>query len=334
MVAFIKRRSDFKTVASANVSAWDVPLASTEDDAGSVVLVGEQASRGSEGDFLILDGQIWVIGEISYDKGQAQVKVEDILSLFERSLFYTAPGAGVKVEDWIKGQIEQHYKNCTDRVYALPYLDITADGETSWYSPDIDDSGLYVLRDYIETVHRLYGVQIDAFVTGDRLCLDVERRTRNEYRVVFTDGTAQLISEAYSRKSVAKITTVQGATVMDWYLSSAGVISNTPPESRVAGEWKMLVLKDRDVAADKVAAQFAKNSCSHKVEFMSTRAFALYDNVQLRLGESVVSSYISFIGTASGDNRFRYKTGELKTKLTETVKGVIKIERNSGNHLR
>ena len=36
MVAFIKRRKDFKTVASSEVVSYDVPLASIADDVGTM----------------------------------------------------------------------------------------------------------------------------------------------------------------------------------------------------------------------------------------------------------------------------------------------------------
>ena len=38
MVAFIKRRKDFKTYAAAEVVSWDAPLASIENDVGTIVL--------------------------------------------------------------------------------------------------------------------------------------------------------------------------------------------------------------------------------------------------------------------------------------------------------
>ena len=36
MYAYIKRRTDFKTVSAANVTSWDTPLASIDNDSGSV----------------------------------------------------------------------------------------------------------------------------------------------------------------------------------------------------------------------------------------------------------------------------------------------------------
>lgn len=334
MDAFIKSRVNFRTVSTASVTSWEAPLASIDNDSGSVVLIGEQASRGSEGDFLVMDGHVWLIEEIAFDKGLASVKVCPVQRLFDRSLVFTAPASGTTIEAWLQAQLEGQYKNCSDRAYAMPYLTVTATGSTTWAAPDIDDNGLFVLEDYLQTVHNLYGIRLTASVDGDRLLLDITKQSRANHRIVFTDGHTQLTSEAYSRKSVAKITTIQNGVSTDWYLSASGAISNSPPAQRAEGQWKVLPLKERDVAAEKVAAQFGKNSCSHKVEFMSTRLYSLYDNVQLRLGDTVVSSYISYVGIQSGDKRRRYRTGELKTTLTQVLKGVIQNERDSGNHLR
>ena len=65
MVAFIKRRKDFRTYAAAEVVSWDAPLASIEDDVGTIVLYGTDVTRGSEGDFLIMDRHIWLIEQVA-----------------------------------------------------------------------------------------------------------------------------------------------------------------------------------------------------------------------------------------------------------------------------
>lgn len=334
MDAFIKSRANFHTVSSASVVSWDTPLASIDNDSGTVVLVGSQAARGAEGDFLVMDGHVWLIEEIAFDNGLASVKVCPVARLFDRSLVYSAPASGTTVEDWIRTQIESQYKNCSDFAYAIPYLTVTVSGSTAWAAPDVDDNGLYVLEDYLQTVHNLYGIRLTASVDGNRLLLSITKQARSNHRIVFTDGQTQLITETYSRKSVAKITTIQAGVITDWYLSADGAISNSPPAQRAEGLWKVLTLKERDVPAEKVAAKFGKNSRSHKIEFMSARLYSLYDNVQLRLGDTVVESYISYVGVQSGDKRRHYKTGELKTTLTQVLKGVIQNERNTGNHLR
>ena len=53
----------------------------------------------------------------------------------------------------------------------------------------------------------------------------------------------------------------------------------------------------------------------------STKVYELYDTVVLRLDGGLMSSYVSYIGYSSGDNRYYYKSGELATTLTERLKG-------------
>ena len=78
MVAFIKRRKDFRTVASAEVVSYDVPLASIADDVGTILLYDTTVTRGSEGDFLIMDGHIWLIDQVTPAEMQTTVTVTDI----------------------------------------------------------------------------------------------------------------------------------------------------------------------------------------------------------------------------------------------------------------
>ena len=90
MVAFIKRRKDFKTVASSEVVSYDVPLASIADDVGTILLYDTAVTRGNEGDFLIMDGHIWLIDQVTPMKGKASP-----LALFWHSSLLTITGMSV-----------------------------------------------------------------------------------------------------------------------------------------------------------------------------------------------------------------------------------------------
>ena len=70
MIAYVKRRKDFATVVSAEAVSWEVPLASIEDDVGNIVLYGNEVTRGHEGDFLIMDGHIWLIDQVTPEDQQ------------------------------------------------------------------------------------------------------------------------------------------------------------------------------------------------------------------------------------------------------------------------
>ena len=323
MTAFIKKRSTFATITSGYVSEWDIPLASASDDSGTVLLVGCNG-RGNEGDFLILDSRVWLIDTVEVKDGITSLKVVDPINIFDRTTVYSAPRLPPKIEAFIASRIRSDYVEISDSFYSKPFISVTSENKTAWLEPETDDNNLYCLKDYLDTVRRLYNICLEFTVDGDTLRIHISAKTRGAAHIVFTDGHAQLLSESYSRKAVSKITTIKEGVSQDWYLSDTGQISTTPPENRPNGDWKVIVLKEKDEVLDKVTAEFAKNKFSHKIEFMSDRAYSLFDDVLIRLPDTLVTSQIAYVGKSSKDNRYHYKSGELAVTLTERIKGVVK----------
>ena len=117
MVAFIKRRKDFRTVASAEVVSYDVPLASIADDVGTILLYDTTVTRGSEGDFLIMDGHIWLIDQVTPAEMQTTVTVTDIAGAFDRLLPFEAEGESIGA--FLAQQLADHYRNVSDLEYRI-----------------------------------------------------------------------------------------------------------------------------------------------------------------------------------------------------------------------
>ncbi len=318
MVAFIKSRKNFKTVLSAEVVSWDVPYSSIENDVGTLVLYGTAVTHGCEGDFLVMDGHIWVVEQVTPDQNQATVSVVDVTSAFDRLLPFA--GGGETIGVFLAEQLFTHYKEVADTAYAMPYLKITNLDNTEYLGPTVTD-GLYNLQTYIRKVNRLRDVQVLFSIDKDTLIIRIEPRQRPSHKVAFGDGTSQLISQSYSRSSIAKVTAYQNGVGHDFYLSENGDISQTEPLRRAEGSWEVLALEETESLDERVQDIFSQNSNSHKIEWRSTKEYALYDTVILRLDGKLLSSYVSYIGVSSSDNRFYYKSGELATTLTERLKG-------------
>lgn len=319
MIAFVKRRKDFKTVASAEAISWDVPLASIEDDVGTVTLCGSTVTRGHEGDFLIMGGHIWLIDQVSPEGQQTSVSVVDIRTTFDRLLPFSEEG-GTSIGGWLAEQLERHYKLVSDEAYAMPYLLIFNTDVTEFLGPNVQD-GLYSLKTYMRKVNRLRDIQVSFSVLQDALMIQIYKRTRPTHTVLFDDGKAQLISRSYSRSSVAKVTAYQNGEATDYYLSASGSISTEKPLFRAEGIWQVLALEPEADMEEQVRDIFSQNSNSHKIEWMGDRAFDLYDTIRIRLDGGILSSYISYIGISSQDSRYHYKSGELATTLTERLRG-------------
>ena len=133
---------------------------------------------------------------------------------------------------------------------------------------------------------------------------------RSSHTVTF-DGSEQLVSQAFSKDTVGKVT-FEG---IDYYLKKDGsIVTVCPPDrERVSGEW---VVSDSETPEE----IFAKNTASHKIEWMSFKKLGLYDPVRFRLNGSVYESYITYIQKSSSDSRYRYRSGELATTLTEKIR--------------
>lgn len=318
MIAFVKSRKNFKTVAAAEAVSWDVPVASIEDDVGSITLCGTTVSRGNEGDFLIMDGHIWLIDQVSPEEQQTVVNVMDVRCAFDRSLPYTE--SDLSIGNYLAQELENHYKACPDDAYAMPYLQISNTDMTAFLGPTVTD-GLYSLKTYMRKINRLRDVVVRFSVSADSLLVFIAHRDRPTHNIVFDDGRSQLISRSYSRSSVAKVTAYQLGVGVDYYLTEDGDITNDVPVRRVDGEWRVVALEETADMAEQVSDIFSQNSNSHKIEWRSTREFSLYDSTKIRLDGGLMTSYISYIGISSSDNRFHYKSGELATTLTERLKG-------------
>lgn len=318
MVAFLKRKKDFRTYISAEVVSYDVPLASIADDVGTIVLYDTTVTRGSEGDFLIMNGHIWVVDQVTPNEMQTTVTVADIASAFDRPLPFTAEEASIGA--FLEQQLIDHYRDVDDLDYRMPYLEITNLDNTEYLGPTVTD-GLFNLRTYMRKVNRLRNVQVLFSVSQNKLNILIQPRQRPSHNVLFEDGTSQLISRSYSRSSIAKVTAYQLGVGHTYYLSAAGDVTQEEPVFRAEGKWEVLALDETEDLEEKVQDIFSQNSNSHKIEWRSTKPYELYDTVVLRLDGGLMASYVSYIGVSSADHRYYYKSGELATTLTERLKG-------------
>lgn len=318
MIGYIKNRSDFKTTQLLNVLTYDLAYFSTKDDTGTLTVEGEITS--GEGSFLLFDGNLWVIDSLTPEDNITTIKTVNILSAFDRDLIYTESTQTAAAR--IASTFTNEYKSVTDSVYAMPYLTIVnnASGECA---PDVKD-GLWNLKSYIRKVHRLQGIRV-RFDAGDALTVTIENHSQDR-TILFGGGHDELTSQSYSKSSVAKITTLytdsdtSAQTVTDWYLDADGNVSQTVPQDRADGEWKVMTVSTTgDELTETVTDEFAKNSKSHKIEWMSDRDYDLRDTVTTKLNGKVLKTYISYKGKTSTDSRWKYKSGELATTLTEIL---------------
>lgn len=331
MKAYIKRSSDFKTVLMGTAESWSLPVASAEGDTGQLALA-EYAPAEHTGNWVYVLGQIYRIAQATPSNNQFTATLADPATAFDRQAIWpdapeTTYGA------FIKAALERDYLNCADAAYKVPYLQITNTDTTPLTAPELDDTKLYKLSDIITTA-RAAGVRIRFGIDGDKLAVDISTGTGTEHNILFTDGRAQLETESYSADTTAKVTVLQAQEKAEdadkdapteyvahtFYLSASGEITETAPTDRAEGKWAYITCKADETPADKAAEVFAANANSYKIEFYSSRRYALYDRVRLRLHGAVFATRITGITLKNGDGRYLYRCGELATTIQQKVK--------------
>ena len=331
MKAYIKRSSDFKTVLMGTAESWSLPVASADGDTGQLALA-EYAPAEHTGNWVYVLGQIYRIAQATPSNNQFTATLADPATAFDRQAIWpdapeTTYGA------FIKAALERDYLNCADAAYKVPYLQITNTDTTALAVPELDDTKLYKLSDIITTA-RAAGVRIRFGIDGDKLAVDISTGTGTEHNILFTDGRAQLETESYSADTTAKVTVLQAQKKAEdankdapteyvahtFYLSADGEITETAPTDRAEGKWAYITCKADETPADKAAEVFAANANSYKIEFYSSRRYALYDRVRLRLHGAVFATRITGITLKSGDDRYLYRCGELATTIQQKVK--------------
>lgn len=331
MKAYIKRSSDFKTVLMGTAESWSLPVASADGDTGQLALA-EYAPAEHTGNWVYVLGQIYRIAQATPSNNQFTATLADPATAFDRQAIWpdapeTTYGA------FIKAALERDYLNCADAAYKVPYLQITNTDTTPLTVPELDDTKLYKLSDIITTA-RAAGVRVEFGVSGNKLAVNISTGTGTEHNILFTDGRAQLETESYSADTTAKVTVLQAQEKAEnadkdapteyvahtFYLSVSGEITETAPTDRAEGKWAYITCKADETPADKAAEVFAANANSYKIEFYSSRRYALYDRVRLRLHGAVFATRITGITLKSGDDRYLYRCGELATTIQQKVK--------------
>lgn len=323
MVGYIKSKTDFTNSKILQVTDYDCVSGSIYDTNSTFTIAEEYAAN--EGDFFVFDGSIYIIKNVEPDHGITNLTCIDIVNLFTREIPYIV---GTYIESFVKDAIDDNFKNVSDTDYAMSYLNVTASTSTAFIAPDVEN-GYFNLKSYIAKARRLANVFVDYSISGNVLNVTITAKPVVTRKIDLGDTAYILESEARSATSIAKITAVETLDdvierTTDFYLMADGSITTTPgSDPRATGEWKVIYSTynaDIAVVTLKVQDEFAKNSYSHLIEFSSTKEFDFYDKTQLRLNGAVLNSYISQVRKTSNSDLIFYKSGELRTRLTDLLK--------------
>lgn len=333
MDAFVKSFATYRTVKKAAVISSALVLDSLEADTSTVTVKGTAINRSDTGNWLIIAGEIYFIRAVQPQADRTMLTLVSPLDAFTRPLELDAQPDGQTIGGFILNLLTAGWIQCSDMVYAMPYLVVSNSDTTAFLPPEVDSDGCFELASYCRLMRKSYGLQVSFRDSGTTLNCAISKRTAASRKVSFEDGRSQLQSVNYSSSGVAKITVLQDVSAADgnaqrtrteWYLSESGEISQTVPARRAPGSWTKISAKENDDIEAKVVAAFAKNKANHKLEFWSTLDLEVLDNCTFLVYGELLQSYISYKRKSSEDMRFYYKSGELATTATEKLRGVYK----------
>lgn len=325
---FFKDRLTFFVKGQCELLASDPLVYDAIDDTTSQITVPLGGASGINiNDWALIDGNIWLVKGTSQEETTSKITLEPVWRLFARDHIwhqttYSSKGA------FIADVIENEYINQSDPFYAYPYILITnMDTETTFKAPADEENDIYSLRDYIENAIKIDEIFFEVYVTKDRISINIRPRPSNTQTVVFNDGHTIYEGANFGDGAISKVTVLQtieeNTTQTDFYLNGAGEVVLHPPSPRVEGDWSVISIGEDDIPIDEAQEEFKDTIDSYKIEWASDRELFVGDSVRFRLQDgSTHFGKVTYKATKSSDGLYHYKSGSLKTTLTDKVRSV------------
>lgn len=339
MDAFVKSFATYRTIKKASAISSALTLDSLDAENSTVTVVGTDIGRGNTGDWLIIDGLVYLISAVKPQNDRTMLTLHSPLDAFSRPLELGEDTNANSVGGFVASRLQSDWIGCEDPVYAMPYLLVSNSDTTPYSTPELDDSGCFVLSEYCRLMRKSYRVHVRFIDAGKQLVCVISKSPATARQVSFTDGRSQIQSVDYSASGTAKITALHdidsgekdenGDAILirersEWYLSESGEITQSIPPRRASGGWAKISVKGNADVESKVREAFAKNKANHKLEFWSELDLAIQDECTFHVYGELLHSYISYKRKSSEDRRYYYKSGELATTAAEKMRGVTK----------
>ena len=346
MKCYVKSSSTFLTTAQRDADDFSLTLDSMSGEKSTLTILSEDGPSTLYGHWLVYNGGLWRIDGASPKNGKTKLTLLPPDTLFDRRLVYEETNAAT-IGAFIASIITSEWITQTDPVYATPYMTIASTDTTPFVAPETEEDGTYNLLSYIRQMRQEKNVVLHTDFAGNVLNLTISADPVTVRPLVINDGHTQLISSDFSATALAKVTVfksvdtgqkdaddqpIMETQVSDWYLAADGTVSDTIPQNRASGEWGSVSISGDEEPADAAAAEFAKNEQSRKIELFSDVEMAVGDKARTRINGEVIETTVTGIYRKNGDNRTRYKCGDLITTLTEKVDalgGGVKVVRVS-----
>lgn len=346
MLAQIRSMINYEALCAAEVISYDLPIATSADDSGSIVLRGT-AAAGNEGHWLLFKNYIWLIEQATIADGTTELTLRPPVNAFSRSIALPN-NSFTTAENFISFCINKEFKNNSDDYFKMPYLELNVSTGTPYTVPTLDNNLMFNLADYIRLRDAVFfdesgdvekfGAACIFIPSGDTLTVGIQPISSEQHTAFFDNNRFWLKEQAHDYDRVSKVTVLGEDSSQDFYLLKDGtIVTLSTAANRTLGKWVYVAAEDDATAGDTARRVFANNSASHRIEFYSTEEFDVHDTVRMHLrGYEEYDSYeITCVRISSADSRYHYTCGTLPLTLTEKVGKISssgsQSSANSGN---
>ena len=339
MIVFVKDFATYRTIKHASTVSHSLVLDSLSSEKSSVIVSGSDIDISDIRNWLIADGYVYQITNVTTNAGQTTVNLIHPLDVFSRPLELHDQPLDQTVGGFVAAQLKMHWVNADDPMYAIPYLIVSNLDTIPFVAPELDSRGLYSLSEYCRAMRKSYQLTVHFSNANHSLICTISKSSVLARNVSFEDGHSLLKSATAATVGYAKLTVLHDISTgekdsegnpiyarerTEWYLAEDGTVSIIEPARRAAGEWNVLHLKNCPNVSEKVIEAFSKNRAGGKLEFLSDLELDVNTACTFFVQNKILKSYISSKKKDSSNKRYFYKAGEFATTLTEKVKGVTK----------
>lgn len=320
---FVKDRRTFVTKKQCELLNCD-PLVydATEDTSSQITVPLGTITNDDMNSWALNQDGLWLIKGVSPQDTNTNVTLELPWRAFSRDHIwdgttYSSKGA------FIAAVIQKEYIEQEDAFYAYPYITVTSSDTAKFEAPSDEAGEIYSLGDYIENAVKVDGIQFSYSVDNKSIGFNITSRSGSPRTVVFNDGHTLYEGADFGDDSVGKVTVLQNGTTVDFYLGGDGGIYLSPPSERVEGEWKTISIGEDDIPIDEAEKEFEETINSYKIQWASDKDMYVGDNVRFQLNDgSTHYGKVTYKSYKSSDDLYHYKSGSLKTTLTDKVRSV------------
>lgn len=319
-------RADGNGLKNVKVIDYNFPL--DLQHAGSASIVGNYV--GYEDGIMICVplNYGWRIATCSPSMAEEKttVKLESILTFFDREI--STDGLQTTEEDiFLNGAIGL-FKTDGDDYLKLNNIESSISSGLDYSPPKVTEYGTFNLKTYINDLIDSNYLKLTVSIYSDGKKLELCEVSATPKKVIINRGNNFLTDETQTKNAISAITNYEKDendeyTSTTYYLFTDGTFDTDPLSGeRLRGKWAVM----HDATIQEIEQKFSGNEYAHKIGFKDAILLCERQKLTLLMPDGrLIQTVVTGITASDKENVFTYECGNLKTKLTDFIGGLLNV---------